>query len=94
MKVKVASDELFQQVKHDIEEVLMHYLNVAATQPVLSDIHHKLMDYIRDIDPSDFKLYVTIAEVTKTESGQLEITFSPTDAFVVKIIKEYYETRP
>jgi len=91
VKIKVELNEFSEQVTQDIGKLLGNYLDGDAI--VLTDIKSRMMDYVQDLAPSDFSLYFKLSSVNVTSDGMLDITFEPTDALIMKIIREYYENR-
>lgn len=93
MKLKVMEAKLTEEIKNDINRILSHYLQHPADEIVITDIHSKLMSTIQEIAPNDFGVFFRVGSIQYSEEGVLEVNFEPTDLLIMKIIREYYESK-
>lgn len=94
MLIKIETQELKDQVHKDLTRILSDVFLVGAPEKLmLTDIHARVLYYIENLAPEDFtKLFVL--KGTVINGSMIEIKFDPTDEFYIRIIKDFYESRP
>lgn len=92
MKIKVNSNELYEQIKGDIVRLLSYYMGNTVDSVIITDIQSKVFAYIQELPAEELnRLFVLKASVT--DGSMIEVHFEPTEEFYMRIIKDYHEKR-